>query len=94
MSFTQIRPKNFFRETSLCGMVYLKNQKLLNDFGAHIRKLRLAKKMTLEELAYASDIELSQVHRVEKGKTNLSLSTIDTLAKGLEISIGELLKDF
>lgn len=75
-------------------MAYLKNQKLLTDFGIHIRKLRTAKGMTMEELAYASDIELSQIHRIEKGKTNLSLSTIDAVAKGLELSIGELLKGF
>lgn len=75
-------------------MGQLKNQKLLDEFGAHVRKLRQEKGMTLEELAYASEIELSQVHRIEKGKQNLYLSTIDAIAKGLEISIGELLKDF
>lgn len=75
-------------------MGYLKNQKLLTAFGLHVRELRQSKGMTLEELAYACDIELSQVHRIEKGKTNLSLSTLDAIAKGLEISIGELLKDY
>lgn len=75
-------------------MGYLKNQKLLTSFGLHVKKMRLARKMTLEELAYASDIELSQVHRIEKGKTNLSLSTLEAIAKGLEMTIGELLKDF
>ncbi len=75
-------------------MAYLKNQNLLTAFGEHVRMLRKKKGMTLEELAYASDIELSQVHRIEKGKTNLALSTVDAIAKGLEISIGELLKTF
>lgn len=75
-------------------MGYIKNQKLLTALGNHVRKLRQAKGMTLEELAYECDIELSQVHRIEKGKTNLSLSTLDAIAKGLEIPIGELLKDF
>lgn len=75
-------------------MAYLKNQKLLTDFGIHVRKIRQAKGLTLEELAYASDIELSQIYRIEKGKTNLSLSTIEAVSKGLELSIGELLKEF
>lgn len=75
-------------------MGYLKNQKLLTAFGLHVKQMRLSKEMTLEELAYASDIELSQVHRIEKGKTNLSLSTLEAIAKGLEMKIGELLKDF
>ncbi len=75
-------------------MAQLKNQKLLDEFGVHVRHLRQERGLTLEELAYACDIELSQVHRIEKGKTNLSLSTIEAIAKGLELSIGELLKDF
>lgn len=75
-------------------MAYLKNQQLLNEFGTHVRKLRTEKSMTLEALAYVADIELSQIYRIEKGKTNLSLSTIDAIAKGLEISIGELLSTF
>jgi transcriptional regulator with XRE-family HTH domain len=75
-------------------MGQLKNQELLDKFGAHVRKLRSQRDMTLEELAYASDIELSQVHRIEKGRTNLSLSTVEAIAKGLNISIAELLRDF
>lgn len=50
--------------------------------------------MTQEELAYASDMELSQVYRIEKGKVNATITTIEALSKGLEISIGELLKEF
>ena len=75
-------------------MAQVKNQKLLDEFGEHVRNLRVAKKMTLEDLAYASNLELSQIHRIEKAKTNLSISTLDTLAKGLDMTIGELLKDF
>jgi transcriptional regulator with XRE-family HTH domain len=72
----------------------LRNKKLLDKFGASVKKLRLAKGLTQEELAYACDMELSQVYRIENGKINATLSTIEALAKGLEISISELLKGF
>lgn len=75
-------------------MAYLKNQKLLDDLGAHVKKLRQEKGMTLEDLANESEIELSQVHRIEKGQTNLYLSTLDAIAKGLGTTLGELLKGF
>jgi transcriptional regulator with XRE-family HTH domain len=72
----------------------LRDKKLLERFGAHIKELRLAKGMTQEELAFACDIELSQVYRIEKGKINATLTTIQTLAKGFEITIEEIMKGF
>jgi len=47
--------------------------------------------MTLEQLAFEADIELSQVHRVEKGKINPTLTTLMALAKGLDITLAELM---
>lgn len=58
--------------------------------GAEIKRLRTAKGMTLEELANNSEVELSQVHRVESGKVNASIGTIDAIAQGLGVTIGEL----
>jgi transcriptional regulator with XRE-family HTH domain len=54
-------------------------------FGAHIRKLRKAKKMTMKNLAFDADVELSQIHRIEKGKINPTLTTILLLADALEV---------
>jgi transcriptional regulator with XRE-family HTH domain len=69
----------------------LRDNKLLEEFGLHLRKLRRAKKMTMEELANTCDIEKSQVYRIEKGKINTTLTTLRALADGLELSISELL---
>ena len=52
--------------------------------------LRTSKSFTLETLAYASDIEVSQVHRIEKGKINPTYTTLLALAAGLGITISEL----
>jgi transcriptional regulator with XRE-family HTH domain len=46
--------------------------------------------MTLEKVAFAADVEISQIYRIEKGKINPTLTTLIALSKALEISISEL----
>jgi len=70
----------------------LRNEKLLKAFGAHVKQLRLKKGLTLEALAFACEMELSQVHRIETGKINATLSTLSALSTGLDITMAELLK--
>lgn len=61
-------------------------------FGAHVRKLRKDKGLTMEKLAELADIDYRQVAYIEKGETNPTLSTIYTLSKALEIPLDELFK--
>jgi len=68
----------------------LRNTEQLAKFGERLKMLRTSKSLTLETLAYASDIEVSQVHRIEKGKINPTYTTLLALAAGLGISISEL----
>lgn len=68
----------------------IRNEKLLKEFGFHVRTIRQSKNMTLEALADAAGIEYSQVIRVEAGKVNATLSTIEAIANGLGVGMGEL----
>lgn len=70
----------------------LRNEKLLVKFGLHVKKLRESKEMSQDDLAYECDVEKSQIYRIEKGKVNTTLSTLDALAKALEVSIADLVK--
>jgi len=70
----------------------IRNQELLELLGNHVRKMRVEKNMTMEELAYASEMELSQVYRIEKGKINATVSSLFAIAKGLDVSLQELLQ--
>ena len=69
---------------------------ILIAFGAHLkeiregRKIRLGKKISLRELEVLTEIDYSQIHRIEKGVTAPSLLTLKALAKGLQISLVEL----
>jgi len=71
----------------------LRDKKVLEQFGQKLKDLRLQKGLTLEQLAFEADIELSQVHRAEKGKINPTLTTLIALAKGLGITLTELMAD-
>lgn len=64
----------------------------LAKFAAHLTKLRDAQGISIREMAARSDLEYSQVQRIEKGKVNTALTTLLALADGLNLSPDELLK--
>ena len=85
-------PKKYFDfNATLVVMNNLRNQETLEQFGEKLKTLRTKKGLTLEQLAFEADIELSQVHRVEKGKINPTLTTLNSIAKGLGIILAELI---
>lgn len=61
-------------------------------FGEHLQKLRTDKGHSIRALAGRSGLEYSQVQRIEGGKVNVALTSIYSLAEGLEVEPGELLK--
>lgn len=71
------------------------NEKLLQLFGQHIRKLRLNKKMSLNEFAYKSLLLTSATQsRIENGLVDLKFSTLIKIANALNLSPSELLDGF
>ena len=68
----------------------LRNKEQLIKFGDRVKMLRTSKNLTLEALAFAIEVEISQIHRIEKGKINPTYTTLIALAEGLEISISDL----
>ena len=71
-------------------MNHLRDEDALVAFGNKLKALRTAKGLTLEALAYASEMEISQVHRIEKGKINPTYTTLNALASGLGVPLAEL----
>ncbi len=64
----------------------------LKKIGQNITRLRKAKKITSKELGYQCDIEKSNLIPIEKGRINVTISTLVKIAKALEVEIKELLK--
>jgi len=74
------------------GIVNTKEQQYFEKLGAKIKQLREEK--GLDQKAFAFDCELgrTQLYMIENGKTNPRLLTLIKIAKGLELSLHDLLK--
>ena len=59
-------------------------------FGNNLKKIRESKNLSFRKLAQRCDIDYSNLNKIEKGKINISLSTILELSKGLEVEPKEL----
>ena len=60
--------------------------------GDNIRRIRLAKDMTQGDLCRKLEVDRAYMSNVESGKKNPTLSTIERIAKALNVSIEELMK--
>ncbi len=67
-----------------------KNKKLLLWFGNIIKKKRLDKGYSQEELAEKSDLHRTYIGMIERGEKNITLLNIEKIAKALDIDIKDL----
>ena len=63
------------------------------DIAHRIKQLRTLKKLSQKEVALELGINQGQYSRIESGKVEPTLSSLDRIAKVFDISISELLKD-
>ena len=66
-------------------------QEVLKAFGARVRRLRRAKGLSQEELAFRSGLNRTYVGAVERGERNIALLNIRRLAEALWFPPGDLL---
>ncbi|MEW6609572.1 MAG: helix-turn-helix transcriptional regulator [bacterium] len=59
-------------------------------FGQRVRELRQIQGLTQEELAEKAELHSTYIGTIERGEQNLSLGSIEKVAKGLGVSIAEL----
>ncbi|CDX62372.1 Predicted transcriptional regulator [Mesorhizobium plurifarium] len=65
---------------------------LRDVLAANLRRLRHAKGLSQDDLAYEAEVSRSYLSQVEKGKYYASLKIIEKLAKVLQVEAWELLK--
>ena len=63
---------------------------ILIEFGNTLRKIRLAKGFTQEQLANELGVEISQISRIERGVINTSVTTIYEISIALKINVSDL----
>ena len=66
-------------------MILISLNKLDHAFGKTLRKRRLAKLLSQEELAIASNLSRAYISDLEMGKKDPSLFTVFKLSHGLKI---------
>jgi transcriptional regulator with XRE-family HTH domain len=66
-------------------------KKKLEILGAKVREIRLAKGLTLKELAHKIGKDIQSVQRFEKGNINPSYLYLEEICVGLEIELADVL---
>ncbi|WP_226666405.1 helix-turn-helix domain-containing protein [Metabacillus litoralis] len=68
-------------------------EKLAKQVGKTLRKIRLERKINLEELAEITEVSKLTLGNIERGEANPSLAVIWKIANGLTIPISTLLNE-
>lgn len=66
---------------------------LLLTIGKHIKRTRLLKNMTQNDLAIECNFEKASLSRIEAGKTNVTINTLEKISLALDVHISELVAD-
>ena len=60
--------------------------------GKNIRKVRIRKGLTMEELAHLSEIQYRHIFRIETGKVNTSIYLLYKISKTLNTELKEIIE--
>ncbi|MCZ6805100.1 MAG: helix-turn-helix transcriptional regulator [Proteobacteria bacterium] len=69
----------------------MNEEKILQLFGEHVKKLRLQKKLSQEQLALLAELDRTYISGIERGKRNVSLINLIKLASSLDIPTHEII---
>lgn len=61
--------------------------------AANLRRLRIARRLSLSELARATGMSKATLSSVESGRSNPTVETLAALAAALRVTLGELLEE-
>jgi transcriptional regulator with XRE-family HTH domain len=67
--------------------------KFLASLGSRIKKIRLEKDMTQNELSIQCDFEKASMSRIESGKTNVTVLTLRKISKALDVEMIEFFRN-
>lgn len=67
------------------------SQPLIDTLAVNIRRLRRERRLSQEELADICGLHRTYIGSVERGERNVTLSSLELLAKALSVSVVDLL---
>ncbi|MGV3504655.1 MAG: helix-turn-helix domain-containing protein [Adhaeribacter sp.] len=68
----------------------MKNPAGIKSFGAHLRKLRMERNWSQQELADTANLAKTTVQRIENARFIVSLDVLISLSEALQIPLREL----
>ena len=71
----------------------METNEILKELGRNIKNIREEKGMTQQELASLCDFETSNMSRIEAGRSNFTVGTLNKIATSLGIKIKDLFKN-
>ena len=74
-------------------MNHFRDIHVIKTFGNKVRDMRKSKGLTMEMMAAKLEMEYKQYSRIELGEVNTNISRAYSIAKVLEVNIGELFDD-
>jgi len=68
-----------------------RDQKRLKKLGAHLKKLRKNRGLSIRQLAALCDVDYAKISKIESTGVNMNVTTLMELADGLEVTPKDLL---
>jgi transcriptional regulator with XRE-family HTH domain len=62
------------------------------QIGERIKKIRIEKKLTQEQLAWEANVDRTYMNHVENGRKNISIRSLEKIIKALDVSFHEFFK--
>ena len=62
-------------------------------FGGRLRRLRETRSLSQEQLAHLAGLDRTYISSCEAGRRNVTIKTIEKLARALEVDAGVLVSD-
>lgn len=73
--------------------INMKDGEQLRKLGERIKKLRIKRNMTQNDLAIECNFEKASMSRIESGQTNPTIRTLYKISKALDVHIIEIFRD-
>ncbi|MEI3802335.1 MULTISPECIES: helix-turn-helix domain-containing protein [Chitinophaga] len=72
----------------------LQEEEILKEFGKKLQKLRKAKKLSIRNFAYAAELSVSYVQKLEAGLSNPSYTTLLKIIDTLSVDLNHFASEF
>lgn len=65
---------------------------VLKSVGANVRRIRIEKGLTMEQVANEAEIEYRQLGRIERGEVNTTLISLYRIAEAMGVNFSQFLE--